>query len=241
MSSRKSQKTSTESDPSTNDDSTANLISIHPEIISPRINRTTPVSFIKDVTSELPSNMVTQCIMIREKRGISLSYVYQLFAEENEPIFTAKTESTLFSTRFSIIEPVRGSRIGFIQSNVTSLIYNVTGPNCEFKIEYNENFLGRHGPRSFKVTLQDEERNKVFVLKPPIVINGEYYQNFKDLVTVPSIKNFICVAEKNFSHEVCVFVRNPNNTFTLRVTKPFSLFHGFCLALTSLHTGIFHR
>ena len=223
------------------DDATVNLLSIQPRYLSPRVNRTTQIGFIKDVTQELPGDSIIACKMQRERRGLSLSYEYQLFGEEDEPIFIAKTESTMFSTKFSVIEPISGSKIGYIQSNYTSLIYNVTGPNCEFKIEYAENFLGRHGPRSFKVTFLNGDNHDVFVLKPPIVINGNYYQDFKDLATVPSIKNFICVSEKNFCQEVCVFVKNDDDNFTLHVTKPFSLFHGFCLALTSLHTGLFHR
>ena len=224
-----------------NGENTINLPSIQPRILSPRVNRSSPVSYINDISKTLPKDLVTQCKMIREKRGISHSYVYRLFGEEEAPIFIAKTESSIFSTKFSIIDPITGSKIGAIQSNATSLIYDVTGPNCHFKIEYDENFMGRHGPRSFKVTFLDTEKNQVFVLKPPIVINGEYYQDFHDLATVPSIKNFICVAQNNFAQEVCIFVRNPDNTFTLRITDPFSLYHAFCLALTSLHTGLFHR
>lgn len=215
--------------------------SIQPKFETPRIDRSSSISFIKDVTQKLPKNTVTQCKMYREKRGIASSYVYQLFGEEDEPIFVAKTESTMVSTKFSIIEPMTGNKIGRIESNITSLIYKVKGPAQNITIEYNENFMGRHGPRAFTMTIEDPERPKVFVLKPPIVINGDYFQNFHDLKTIPSIKNFICVPQNEFCEEVCIFVRNPDNSFTLRVKEPFSLFDAFALALTSLHTGLFHR
>ncbi|EAY19706.1 hypothetical protein TVAG_433020 [Trichomonas vaginalis G3] len=224
-----------------NGDKNQEIQSIQPRFESPRVDRSSSMSFIKDVTQKLPRNTVTQCKMYREKRGLALSYVYQLFGEEDQPIFVAKTESTMFSTKFSVIETVTGNKIGKIESNITSLVYKVTGPNETIKIEYNENFMGRHGPRAFTMTIEDPERPKIFVLKPPIVLNGEYYQNFHDLKTAPSIKNFICVPQNEFCEEVCIFVRNPDNSFTLRVKEPFSLFEAFALALTSLHTGIFHR
>ena len=175
--------------------------------------------------------------MKREKRGIFKNYYYQLFGEEKNPILTAKTESSLFSTRFSIYEPITGSIIGRIKSDLKSLTYEITGPEISYRVEYIENFLGRHGPRNFKLYLNDH----IFQEKPPLIINGDFFQDFHDMTLVPSIKNFVCIDSENFSKEVCLFVKTDQDTFTLRVLEPFSLFIGFTLALTALHTGLYHR
>lgn len=207
---------------------------------SPRINRTNQTSFIQDVTLPVPSNQIQECIMRREKRGPFGSYVYQFFGQDSDPIFTAKKKSSLLHTNFLIYEPISGKIVGNVNSDSKCLNYTITGPDdFKFTVTYDENFLGRHGCRSFVVVFPE---NKKFISKPPITIAGNYYQDFHDLDTVQSIKNFVCVDKSDYKKEVCIFVRSTTeDVFTLRIAEPFTLFAGFALALTSLHTGIFHR
>lgn len=185
----------------------------------------------------VPGMKIHQCYIKREKRGLFGSYFYQLFGKDNEPILSAKTESSLFSTKFTIFEPIGGSIIGKIESDSKSIHYKVKGPNIEYSVDYNENFLGRLGPRNFKLYLNSH----LYQEKAPIVINGDFYQDFHDMPSIPSIKNFVCVDSCDFAKEVCVFVKSSEDVFTLRVSEPFSLFIGFTLALTDLHTGLYHR
>lgn len=207
---------------------------------TPRVNRSNQTTFIQDVTSPVPSNQIQECIMRREKRGPFGSYVYQFFGQDQDPIFTAKKKSSPFHTKFFIYEPISGKIVGNIDSDSKCINYTIKGPDSiNFTVAYDENFLGRHGCRSFLVVFPD---GKKFISKPPITIAGNYYQDFHDLDTVQSIKNFVCVEKSDYHKEVCIFVRSTTeDCFTLRISSPFTLFAGFALALTSLHTGLFHR
>jgi len=205
----------------------------------PRIDRKNQVSFVKDVTKPLNPDLIYQCVLKREKRGLFGSYVYQLFSEgDEEPILIATTDSSIFSTKFTIIETVTGNKIGLIESNMTSLIYDVNGHDSSFVIEYEENFLGRHGARTFRLIFNED---KVYISKPPVFINGEYYQDLHNIDALPSIKNFICVSKFDFAKEVCILARTESDSFILQIQNPFSIFIAFSLSLTSLHTGLLHR
>ncbi|OHT11112.1 hypothetical protein TRFO_04071 [Tritrichomonas foetus] len=212
----------------------------HPK--TPTVNRSSQSLYLLDISKSVPKNEIHECYLRREKRGPLGSYIYQLYGEESDPIFTAKTKSSICHTKYVIYEPISGSMIGSIISDRRSLVYDVTGPNnLNFVIEYNENFLGRNGCRTFSVIMNNTP-NKKFISKPPIVISGNYYQDFHDMETVQSVKNFMCVDKDDFTKEVCAFTRtHVNHCFMLRIREPFTMFIGFALALTSLHTGIFHR
>jgi hypothetical protein len=105
-------------------------------------------------------------------------------------------------------------------------------------VEYQDNFLGLSGCRSFKVTGSDGQR---LVSKPVLLINGAYYLDFHGMDTAESIKNFVCVDAQNHIREFCLLTRNRRGTFTLRVNPPFSPLRAFALAMTAFHTGIYHR
>ena len=210
------------------------------QLYSPRVDRTSEASYIKDITRPVPSNQIQQCLIKREKRGPFATPFYQIFGEESNPIFIAKNKSSMICVKFLICEPLSGKIIGKIESDSKGLNYKISGPNhCNFDVQYTDNFLGRNGCRSFQVIF---ENDKKFVSKPPMVIDGNYYQDFHDLNTTQSVKNFVLIDEKDEQKEVCVFVKSDTNDFfTLRIAEPFTLFCGFAVALTSLHTGIFHR
>ncbi|OHT11506.1 hypothetical protein TRFO_19050 [Tritrichomonas foetus] len=212
----------------------------HPN--SPTVSRLSYETFISDISRSIPDNMINECIMKREKRGPFGIYIYLLFGQDQDPIFTAKNKSSPFHCKFFIYEPISGKLVGTIISDSKGLNYTVSGPESSinnFTVQYGENFLGRNGCRSFELTFSDGSK---FISKPPIVINGNYYQDFHDLNTIQSIKNFVCVDKEDYVKEVCIFVRSStNDRFTIRISRPFTLFSAFALALTSLHTGIFHR
>ena len=204
---------------------------------SPHISRLSQRSLVEDISKQITGHHIQECIMKRERRGIFGHYYYSLLDQDNRTILSAKTNSSLLSTRLLIYEPIAGTLIGRIKSDIKSISYEVSGPEVFYRIEYIENFLGRHGPRNFKLFF----REHMFQEKPPLVVNGEYFQDFHDMKLIPSIKNFVCVDSENFSKEVCLFVKSEKDIFILRVMEPFSLFIGFTLALTALHTGIYHR
>lgn len=209
------------------------------EVSAADVDSSTHKLFLSDVTRVVPQDESYECIMSREKLNAFGDCVYRCFGKDlNKPIILASTSSSLFCPEIHIKDPVLGNIIGVIKSNYTRLIYDIEGPECKFRVEYDENFLGRHGPRTFRVIFEDKQ---IFLLKPPYIVDGRYYQDFHDLEPVPSIKNFICVPQDDLTREVCTFIRKHDNNFVLRVSNPFSLFSGFALALTSLHTGIFHR
>ena len=208
--------------------------------LTPKVSRVSHEKFIEDVISSIPENQIHECFMRREKRGPFGIYQYQLFGDGDNPIFTARKRSTIGHCRYIIYEPTSGKIIGNIVSDAKGLVYNIEGPeSTRVVVKYVENFLGRNGCRSLQVLFGNEVK---YISKPPIIISGNYYQDFHDLTTIQSIKNFILVDEENFTNEVCIFVKSSmKEEYTLRVTRPFSLFIGFAIALTSLHTGLFHR
>jgi hypothetical protein len=163
--------------------------------------------------------------------------VYHLFGYDETPLLVARNKSSAVSTQFRLIEPVSGAEIGWIHSDWRSLVYDVKGPD-PFTIAYGENFLGRNGVRSFRVRLKT---GRTFVVKPTIVLGGEHFQDFRDINVVPSAKNFILVDEQDMSKEVMMFGKTSEVLYEMRVATPFSLFNAFALAMTSLHTGMFHR
>jgi hypothetical protein len=210
---------------------------INPKPEAPRPNRESPETLKSDLTRSVARHHLYQCFVRREPRGPFGSPVFHLFGDDDHPLLVARNTSTLFSTRYRIIEPVGGEQLGSISSDWRSLTYSVVGFE-RFVISYSENFLGRHGARSFAVHFAG---GAGYVVKPPIVIAGEYFQNFHDIEPLPSIKNFVLVDQHDLSREVVLVARISATTFTLRVSEPFSLLNAFAVALTSLHTGLFHR
>lgn len=230
--------TQPDSSSTVSDDEEALATPVCPHIESPKIEKTKINKFLEDIAKPITKDQIWQCSLRREKRGILCSYVYQLFGEDPEPILIAKSESSPAHAKYAIIEPVTGEKIGYIISDFKRLSYKITGPNCNFTVEYIENFCGRNGARAFKVIL---ENLIVLINKPPILYHGDYYQDFHDLEPMESIKNFILVNQEDFSKEACLFVRLDHMNFAMRLSAPFSIFHGFALALTNLHSGLYHR
>jgi hypothetical protein len=185
-----------------------------------------------------PLSSTQDYIIQREKRGATNSYTYKLLTADTTPVLVGYTKSSLFSSKYTIIDPLIGTPHVMIKSDLKRLRYSVFGSNCQFSVEYQDNFLGLSGSRSFTVTYDDGHR---FVSKPSAFINGHYYLDFHDLDTTESVKNFICVHPRNHSQEFCLLTKNSRGTFTLRVNPPFSILHGFALALTTFHTGLYHR
>ena len=207
--------------------------------IKPRINRNSQFTFLNDIMKINKENIFIKCILKREKRGIFNKYIYQLFSEnEEEPIFIAFNDSNLISTKFNIIETITGNKIGIIESNFSSLYYQIIGSDCNFSIEYDENFLGRNGCRFFKIFINEKI---IYLSKPPLIINNDFFHDFHELDIIPSIKNFIIVPENNLNEENLIFAKTNLNEFILKIKSPFSIFHAFSIALTSFHTGLFHR
>jgi hypothetical protein len=228
------QNQGSESIPSEEAEPEAALIPV-PE--SPRVSRQSASAFIKDITGSLNLRQVYRCFMRRERRGPWQSSVVQLYGADPDPMLVARNRSTPLSTKYQIIEPVSGEQIGTIGSDWRSLRFSISGAE-QCKVVYEENFLGRNGTRMFNVILADSRK---FVVKTPIPIRGEYFQDFHEVNVIPSIKNFILVDEGDFSHEVLLFGRVSEMVYELRIRSPLSIFTAFAVGLTTLHTGLFHR
>jgi hypothetical protein len=189
-----------------------------------------------DVTAPLAA--ASEYAIQREKRGPWGSYANKLLSDGASPLLVAYTRSSLFSTKYSVVAPSTGTPHAMVESDPKGLRYAVTGAHCALAVEYQGNFLGLAGCRSFRVTCADGRR---LVSKPPLLIHGGYYLDFHGMDTAESVKNFICVDPQDQTKEFCLLTRNRRGTFTLRVKPPFSPLCAFALALTAFHTGIYHR
>ena len=204
---------------------------------SPKVNRRSQYALMNDISKPMGDSVV-QCCIRREIRGPLRKSVYQLFCEDNIPVLVAKLSSTMCSTQYQIIEPTSGERIGHIKSDFRSLRYTVQSGSSEFEVEYQSNIGGRNGARVFRVRGIGD---RVYCSKPPVVINGNYFLDFHSRDAQPSAKNFVLVPDDDYSKEIVLLIKNTEFLFDLRITGPFSLFTAFALALTSLHTGFWHR
>jgi hypothetical protein len=213
------------------------LVTVLPKRGYPVVDRQTVPGFLHDIAKPINANRVAQCYVRREVRGPLAYSVFHLFGYDDTPIMLARNKSSAVSTQYRLIEPLSGVEVGWISSDWRRLNFRVKGADA-FSVCYDENFLGRNGPRNFRVTLEDQA---VYVLKPAICIRGEYYQDFRGLEVVPSAKNFVLVDGADPAKEVVLFGKTSEVLFEMRVSEPFSLFHAFALALTSMHTGLFHR
>ena len=204
----------------------------------PEICYDTVADFQRTAGAIIQKGNYVQCSIVRQKRGLFNNNFYQLLDPNQNVVFSATEKTRGCSLLYRIIEPKSGNLVGTIISNAKKLNYSVDGLGYNFSIEYTENFLGRNGARSFKMKL---ENGKIFVNRPPILISGEFYLDFHGLNALQSIKNFICVQSDDFSKESCILAKLSDDLFYLQISQPFSLFHGFALSLTSLHTGLYHR
>ena len=210
--------------------------------IIPSVDRSNQSQFLNDVTRSVPANEIHECYLRREKRGVFGRYIYLFYGEKGDPIFTAKIKNSVCFTKYIIYEPISGGMLGTVLSDTKRLNYSVTGPNnLSANIEFKQNFLGRNGCRFFTVSLFTDNIIKKFVSKPPVIIDGNFYYDFHNMESVPSIKNFICVEENNMGKEVCLFTRTSDqHLFLLRIRDPFTMYFGFALSLTSMYSGLYN-
>lgn len=202
------------------------------------INRESPESILSSVIEPIECGKIAKCCLRRERRGPLFKCTYQLYCGHDSPVLIARDKSTLCATIYHVIEPETGERIGIISSDFKSLKYEVVSTYGNFVVEYDSNFMGANGARSFKIR---GIADRVFLSKPPVIINGNYFQDFHGMNLMESIKNLIVVEEGDFSKEILLFGKNTDNVYEMRVTTPFSVFHAFVIAMTALHTGLWHR
>lgn len=204
---------------------------------SPKVSRRSQGALMNDIHRPI-GDAIVQCCIRRDVRGPLRKSVYQLFCEDSIPVLIARSSSSICSTQYQIIEPTSGERIGEIKSDFRALRFTVRSNRQEFEVEYQSNVGGRNGARVFRVRGID---NRVFCSKPPVVINGSYFLDLHSSDAQPSARNFVLVPESDYSKEIVLLIKNTDFLFDLRLTGPFSLFSAFALALTSLHTGFWHR
>jgi hypothetical protein len=187
-----------------------------------------------DPPSNHPSG--SDFVIIREARGPMRRFVYKLSNADPIPVLLALTKSSPFSTRYSVIDPSNGVLQAKIKGGFKAVKYSVTGKNCTFVVEYSQRFIGQSSYRSFTVAFPDGRR---FYSKPPVSVSGNYLLDFHDMDNIESVRNFICLSQED-GREVCLLARLANGSFAIRVCEPFSVAQGFCLAMTSFHTGVCH-
>jgi hypothetical protein len=184
----------------------------------------------------VPSTGHLDFVIIRERRGPLSRFAYKLSNGNPIPLLLALTKSSPFSTRYNIIDPSNGVLQAKIKGGFQAVKYSVKGKDCNFVVEYSQQFMSQCSYRSFTIAFPD---GRQFYSKPPVSISGNYYLDFHDMESVESVRNFVCLSQQD-SSEVCLLTRSADDKFALRVCEPFTVLHAFCLAMTSFHTGLCH-
>jgi hypothetical protein len=203
----------------------------------PHVNRQSAAVHLRDIQQSVSSGRISVCFVRAEFRGPLRKPVHHLLGYDDNPLLVAHDQSSAMSTQYRVISPLSGDQVGYVKSDWRRLRHKVKGID-RLVVTYSENAFGRHGRRDFTVLFED---GRLFVVKPPVKVSGQYVQNFHDIEAVASIRNFVLFERDNFGRDVIAFAKLSPVLYELRVAAPFSLFKAFCLALTAVHVGFFQR